>query len=102
MGWAKRGPSGLIGTNSADSKATVQAMLEDLPNMSVSSGGDPRGGIIELLEQRGLNFVTYEDWQRLDSYEIERGEQKGKVRDKLTSVDEMMEVVGALRQKGLA
>lgn len=98
VGWAKRGPTGLIGTNSPDSKLTVQAMLADLAGVDADElDAADDGRTAHLLGQRGVDFVTYEDWQRLDRYEIEQGQAKGKVRDKLSSVDEMMRVVRQLR-----
>ena len=99
VGWAKRGPTGLIGTNSLDSKATVAALLEDMQGeTAVELAADEAAAIERLLERRKIDFVSYEDWQRLDAYEVQRGEEKGKVRDKLTSVEEMLAVVAKLRQ----
>ena len=98
VGWAKRGPTGLIGTNSPDSKATVAAMLEDIAGVTAPEvAADDATGIERLLDERDVRYVTYEDWQRLDRYEVERGQEKGKVRDKLSSVEEMLEVVQKLR-----
>lgn len=98
VGWAKRGPTGLIGTNSADSKATVAKMLEDIVGRTEPElAADDAARIGRLLGDRDVVFVTYEDWQRLDQFEVERGQEKGKIRDKLTSVEEMLEVVHKLR-----
>jgi len=98
VGWAKRGPTGLIGTNSPDSKATVAAMLQDSAGRTSPALEDGDASSIEqLLDDRGVAFVTYEDWQRLDQFELDRGREKGKIRDKLTSVAEMLEVVQKLR-----
>ena len=98
VGWAKRGPHGLIGTNSADSKLTVEAMRADLSGVEAEVlAADDAGRMPRLLAERGIDFVSYADWQRLDRYEVDRGAAKGKVRDKLTSIDEMMSVVRQLR-----
>ena len=98
VGWAKRGPTGLIGTNNADSKATVARMLEDLEGRAAPALPDgDEGTIVSLLRERGVDFVTFEDWQRLDAHERAEGEKLGKVRQKLTSIDEMMRVVRDLR-----
>ena len=99
VGWAKRGPTGLIGTNSPDSKATVAALLEDAKERvedELAAADAER--IVAMLGERGIDFVTYADWQRLDAYEIERGRELGKVRDKLTSIDEMLDVVARQRR----
>ena len=98
VGWAKRGPTGLIGTNSPDSKATVAAMLEDVANTTAPAlAADDASRIVTLLDEHSVRYVTYEDWQRLDNFEVERGQEKGKVRDKLSSVEEMLDIVEKLR-----
>jgi ferredoxin--NADP+ reductase len=98
VGWAKRGPTGLIGTNSPDSKATVEKMVEDLRGRSAPPlpGGD-ENAIITLLQERGVDFVTYEDWKSLDQHEIELGKAAGRVRRKLTSVEEIMAAIHTAR-----
>ena len=80
VGWAKRGPTGLIGTNSPDSTATVKKMLEDIDG--VSAPADPAKApekIVELLRERGVDFVTFDDWTRLDEDEVRLGEARNKV-----------------------
>lgn len=98
VGWCKRGPTGLIGTNSADAKATVEAMLEDLQQGRVQQ---PRGGdVIELLRQRGVDFVSWREWQLLDAWEQQQGQQRGMVRYKQPSVEALMATVRQLRAGG--
>lgn len=100
VGWAKRGPTGLIGTNNADSKATVASLLEDVANRQappLPAGHERR--ITTLLADREVDVVSYADWKRLDAHELARGAELGKVREKLTSVDAMMDVVRELRVK---
>ena len=98
VGWAKRGPTGLIGTNSADSTATVKKMLEDIDG--VTAPADPAKApekIVELLRERGVDFVTFDDWTRLDEDEVRLGEAQKKVREKYTNVESMMAAVNRLR-----
>jgi ferredoxin--NADP+ reductase len=91
-GWIKRGPTGIIGTNRADSVATIKALLEDLPNFGATekSGAD---GLKSFFESRDIRVVSYEDWQKIDSAEIRRGEAVGKPREKFTRVKEMLSVL---------
>ena len=96
-GWCKRGPTGLIGTNSLDAKATVQAMLEDQASGVAQTPSE--GDVTALLSERAVDAVTWEDWQRLDEWERQQGEQRGKLRHKLASVEELMNVVVELRAK---
>ncbi|MCX7790229.1 MAG: FAD-dependent oxidoreductase [Chloroflexaceae bacterium] len=96
VGWAKRGPSGVIGTNKPDAAATVALMLEDVPLLTPAPGD---GDIESLLRERGVDFVSYEDWKTLDTHETSRGAAQGRPRVKVTRVDEMMEIIHAGRQR---
>jgi ferredoxin--NADP+ reductase len=100
VGWAKRGPTGLIGTNSPCSKETVKVMLEDLATLQGiddASGGPAaaadRDAVPRLLAARGVPFVTFEDWRRLDEFETSEGGRSGRVRRKLSTIDDMLRVV---------
>ena len=98
VGWAKRGPTGLIGTNSPDSTATVKKMIEDIDG--VTAPADPAkapDAIVDVLRERGVDFVTFDDWTRLDEDEVRLGEARNKVREKYTDVDSMMAAVNRLR-----
>jgi ferredoxin--NADP+ reductase len=90
-GWIKRGPSGIIGTNRADSVATVKAMLADFEAEIIDQ--TPKAGaddIYALLKARGVRAVDYPDWLKIDAAEIKRGEPLGKPREKFTLVEEML------------
>jgi ferredoxin/flavodoxin---NADP+ reductase len=84
-GWIKRGPTGLIGTNRADSVATVRSILADLPCLDGARkpGFSPPPGVAARL-------VSYGDWLRIDEAERARGSAKGKPREKFTRVEEML------------
>lgn len=95
VGWAKRGPSGLIGTNSPDSKATVEKMVEDLPGVVVTELPDGEANqICDLLESSGVRYVTFADWREIDRIEQERGEASGRIREKFTRLDQVLEALG--------
>ena len=91
-GWIKRGPTGIIGTNRADSVATVKSLLEDLSIFGATAkpGAD---GLEELFKQRDVRVVSYADWQKIDAAEIQRGEPAGKPREKFSRVEEMLSVL---------
>ncbi|MCA9297706.1 MAG: hypothetical protein KDA28_01490, partial [Phycisphaerales bacterium] len=88
VGWAKRGPTGLIGTNRQDSVATVNKMLATGVKHP-AKGPDPK----EWLDAKVPKHVNWEDWLKLDAAERARGAEKGKVRDKFTVVPEMLKHV---------
>ncbi len=100
VGWAKRGPTGLIGTNGPDAEETVARMLEDVASAATDRQPKSRDSILAVLTAKGVDFVTFEDWTRLDAEEVRRGEATGKIREKLTSVDAMMTTIRQLRASG--
>ncbi|MFT5080536.1 MAG: ferredoxin--NADP+ reductase [Planctomycetota bacterium] len=97
VGWAKRGPEGLIGTNNPDSKATVANMVEDLAGAVVEPLSEAEaGGICKLLKSRDVRFVTFADWQKLDGLELQRGEASGQVRTKFTQLEDVLRALDKL------
>ncbi len=98
VGWIKRGPSGVIGTNKACAVETVASMIEDAEQMPVESDGavDP-DTILAVLSERCPDYVTADDWRRLDEAETERGKSEGRPRVKVVRVDEMLDL---MRKRG--
>jgi ferredoxin--NADP+ reductase len=92
VGWIKRGPSGVIGTNKPDSQATVAALIADVPKLQACTHRDGTG-LLELLRSRNVRPVTFADWQRIDAAEIERGKPKGKPREKFSRIQEMLDIL---------
>lgn len=85
VGWAKRGPSGVIATNRQDSGEVAHMLLSEL-------GGEPRpgpSGLDHLLAQRGAAATHYAHWERIDQLERERAAE-GSPRRKITSLDELL------------
>lgn len=90
-GWIKRGPSGVIGTNKPDAVATVQAMLEDARQGQVPQQlHAERESIAALLTRKGVRYVTFGGWKNIDRVEVEAGKQRGKPREKLTTLAELL------------
>jgi ferredoxin--NADP+ reductase len=93
-GWIKRGPTGIIGTNRADSMATVATLLADLPNFAPQRKAG-REASISLLAQRSVRSVSFHDWEMIDQAERARGLPLGKPREKFTRISEMLAASGA-------
>jgi len=94
-GWIKRGPSGVIGTNKKDALETVQHLFEDVEAEKLISPENPDPVAVEdLLRERNIRYVTFEDWQAIDQAEVGRGEPHGRPRVKFVRVEEMLETVG--------
>jgi ferredoxin--NADP+ reductase len=90
-GWIKRGPTGIIGTNRADSLATLQSLLADVD--SLDRGPKPGAeGVPALMGARGP-VLGFGDWLVIDRAEVQRGAPKGKPREKFTRREEMLRLV---------
>ena len=90
VGWIKRGPSGVIGTNKKDAQQTIGLLLEDA---AAGRLPEPRGDsttLHALLGERGVDHVEFEGWRAIDALEQQRGEPLGRPRMKLTRIDEML------------
>ncbi len=72
-GWIKRGPVGLIGSTKGDALETIGCLLEDRLNLPVAlHPGEAE--IVQLLKSRGVEFTTWEGWNKLDAHEKHLGE----------------------------
>jgi ferredoxin--NADP+ reductase len=93
VGWIKRGPTGVIGTNKKDAQETVDAVLEDLAAGALADPPAPDPQEIEdVLRKRKPDLVTYAGWDQIDRHERARGEPHGRPRVKLASIEEMLEI----------
>lgn len=99
VGWIKRGPTGVIGTNKPDAVETVQLMLEDVATVTPVATQKARpDAIVSFLQERDVAFVTFADWQILEQIEEERGVQAGRPRVKITDSAEMMSLLRAAKK----
>ncbi|GIL67445.1 hypothetical protein Vafri_20832 [Volvox africanus] len=101
VGWLKRGPTGIIGTNLVDAEETVDSLAGDAEallragEMSHGSAGPPgAAGLEALLRQRGVRVVGWRRWRLLDEHELAAGRAAGRVREKVTEVREMLRICG--------
>ena len=87
VGWARRGPTGTIGTNRPDGYEVAERIAADLG----SGDGDKAGGagLDALLAGRGADVVTFQDWQRIEAAEAARA-RDGSPREKFVAVAEML------------
>jgi ferredoxin--NADP+ reductase len=88
VGWARRGPTGTIGTNRQDGFALV----EKLAATAAAGGRAGREGLDALLAGRGVCVHGFSDWQRIDAAEVARA-RAGAPREKFVSLDEMRAVL---------
>lgn len=92
VGWIKRGPTGIIGTNKRDAQQTVDALLADLDADDLLTPAQPsRDALEELLAERNPDHVTYAGWEAIDRQEREAGASCGRPRVKLATTDELLD-----------
>jgi ferredoxin/flavodoxin---NADP+ reductase len=92
VGWIKRGPTGIIGTNKRDAQETVDMLLEDLDAGRLPTPTDPdRDSLDAVIAERAPDAVSYAGWQAIDRVEKAAGEPHGRPRVKLCSLEELLE-----------
>jgi len=91
VGWIKRGPTGILGTNKRDAEETVRCLAEDLAAGALPAPEAPgRDAIEALLAERRPNLVTADGWRAIDAAELRRGEEEQRPRVKLASREELL------------
>ncbi|MCL2593904.1 MAG: FAD-dependent oxidoreductase [Promicromonosporaceae bacterium] len=110
-GWIKRGPVGLIGHTKSDAAETIRHLVEDVTGVAtdISAGaagsavaGNRDGGrtatapdpsaVTDLLTKRGVTYLQWPDFERLEAHEIALGEAVGRERIKVVSREEMLTI----------
>ena len=86
VGWARRGPTGTIGTNRPDGFMIAEAIAADQP---APAGKQGRPGLDAVLAGRDVDAVTFRDWQKIDQAEIGRA-RSGAPREKFVAVSDML------------
>jgi len=86
VGWAKRGPSGVIGTNKSDASDVMKLLVEDLKSAK------DKGDVSDLLKEK--KFVTQSHWEAINAAEVAAGEPLGKPRKKAVLREELLGLGG--------
>jgi ferredoxin--NADP+ reductase len=90
-GWIKRGPSGVIGTNKADAMETVQELLAQQGDAQLTEDPDKAPeALTQLLVARQIDYVTFEEWRKLDAAELALGQAQGRPRVKVAMLEAML------------
>jgi ferredoxin--NADP+ reductase len=94
VGWIKRGPSGVIGTNKKDSQDTVDTLIADLTGATELADfpDDHAEKLAEWLASRQPKLVTDAHWKLIDEYERSAGEPHGRPRVKLPSLAKLLKI----------
>lgn len=90
VGWARRGPSGTIGTNRPDGYGIIELIGEDIANGVLGSARKQgRSGFDALAKDRGLDVVTFRDWKKIEEAE-EKAAREGAPREKFVDIEAMI------------
>ena len=91
VGWARRGPSGTIGTNRPDGYEVAEQVAALLP----AEGGERAGGaaLRVLLEARGIQPTDFDDWRRIEEAEASAA-REGSPREKMVRIDHWLQALG--------
>jgi ferredoxin--NADP+ reductase len=84
VGWAKRGPSGVIGTNKSDAAGVMELLVSNLKEPK------PKVELSEKLQERGVIHVSQSAWEKINASEVAAGEPLGKPRVKFVKREEML------------
>ena len=88
VGWAKRGPTGVIGTNKADAEIVVDQISKQIREDQLSG----RVGLETLLTKRKVSWISFSDWQKIDAHEVLVAPE-GAPRQKITKISDMLAIV---------
>jgi ferredoxin/flavodoxin---NADP+ reductase len=95
VGWIKRGPSGVIGTNKKDASDTVARLIEDAETGRLNTPANPASDAVEpWLRACVPGLVTWDGWKAIDEHEVALGDPQGRPRIKLVRVPDMIAVAG--------
>jgi ferredoxin--NADP+ reductase len=101
VGWIKRGPTGILGTNKRDAEETVRCFAEDLAAAALPQPANPdREAIDALLAERTPDLVAVDGWRAIARHELDGGRRERRPRVKLASREELLEAAGVARTAG--
>ena len=93
VGWARRGPTGTIGTNRPDGQEVAERIVALFPPGGADSGREGGAGLDHVLALRGADPVAFADWQKIEAAEVAAA-RAGAPREKYVSVKHMLEARG--------
>jgi ferredoxin--NADP+ reductase len=95
VGWIKRGPSGVIGTNKKDAAGTVAAIAADAASGHLNDPADPDAGAAAAwVLGRVPSAVAWEGWCAIDEKERRAGEPHARPRVKIVRIPELLAAAG--------
>ncbi|EEB17142.1 NADPH:adrenodoxin oxidoreductase, putative [Pediculus humanus corporis] len=93
-GWVSTGPVGVILSTMNNAFTTAQIIQKDIEEklLDVENGKPGSENILSLVNKKGIQIVRFEDWEKIDREEEKRGKIKGKPREKIVTIEEMLKI----------
>ncbi len=93
-GWVKTGPIGVIATTMTNGFETGKSVVEDLKKGVIQVQPKHTGfqEIEKILDNKKVKVITFKDWETIDNHETQKGESRGKPREKIPDVETMLKV----------
>jgi len=92
-GWVKIGAKGIIDTTLRDSYDTAASIFKAINRGSIEPVSTDYESIFSRLEEKKVKVFDYEDWKKIDAYEIEEGKMRNKIREKVTDINKLFSLV---------
>ena len=89
-GWIKRGPIGLIGHTKSDAMETIACVIEDRDSWWQPAHAD-ESDIVELLNSKGVQFLGWPEWLKIDATEKALGASQDRERIKLVDREDFLD-----------
>uniref|UniRef100_A0A1B6CMT6 NADPH:adrenodoxin oxidoreductase, mitochondrial n=1 Tax=Clastoptera arizonana TaxID=38151 RepID=A0A1B6CMT6_9HEMI len=98
-GWLSTGPVGVILSTMTNAFETANILIQDIATNKIDVSQNRPGSkiILDKLKKQNIPTVDFQGWEKIDKKEIENGKLKGKPREKIVDVSQMLEIGGKLR-----
>jgi hypothetical protein len=91
VGWLKTGAQGIIASTLEDTRKTTSTIDLQIEKKLILEKTPNYAELVKLMEANGNKIVTFDDWLKIDKYELEQGAKNGKIREKFTNVKDVIE-----------
>lgn len=92
VGWVKRGAKGIIDSTLRDSYNTAESIFAAIVNDKLKYRTPDYNGIVQSIKNKNIFTFSWEDWKKVEDYELEEGIKNNKIREKLMSLEKMIEI----------
>jgi NADPH-dependent glutamate synthase beta subunit-like oxidoreductase len=93
VGWVKTGPKGIVDSTLRDSYDTTESIINAIEENKIKEKTPNYDYIVSNIRNKGKIPFTYEDWKKVDIFEIEEGKKKNKLREKIIDINKMISIV---------